>query len=220
MSPVRARHLGVVLATGLVMVLAGCAPQDGDNAAGTLLTATTGSAAPDTGAPPPPSRAEVDAAGLDPCPRPAADAAPAAGGLPDLTLPCLGDGPAVPLAGLRGTPMVLNVWTSWCGPCRDELPVLAEVAAQAGERVRFLGVDVADFDPAAALQLLTDAGVSYPSVVDYGQATKPALRWVGPPMTVLVRADGTVAYRWPSPVTSADQLRELIATHLGVDVAT
>jgi thiol-disulfide isomerase/thioredoxin len=205
----------VALGVAVALTLVGCAAQDGDTAAGTRLTAVATTAGPDDGAPPP-SRAAIAAAGLDPCPT--VTAAPVPGGLPDLTLPCLGDGPAVPLAALRGTPMVVNVWTSWCGPCRTELPLLAEVAAQAGDDVRFLGIDISDFRPEQALQMLRDAGVSYPSVVDYSQATKPGLRWAGPPMTVLVRADGSVAYRWPGEITTAQQLRDLIADHLDVQV--
>ena len=42
---------------------------------------------------------------------------------------CLGGGREVRLAGLRGKPMMINVWAQWCGPCREEAPYLAEVAA-------------------------------------------------------------------------------------------
>lgn len=208
----------LAVAVLVAAVLVACSPQDGDTAAGTRVGSTPTTAATLAGAPGPASAAAVKAAGLAACPDAQSSPAEVADGLPDLTLPCLGAGPEVRLASLRGTPLVLNVWASWCEPCRDELPVLAQVAEQAGSKVRFLGADTTDFDPDGALAMLHAAGVRYPSVVDYSGLTRPALRWVGPPMTVFVRADGSIAYRAPTPMESADQLRGLIAEHLGVSL--
>lgn len=213
----RTACLALAAATAAALLVA-CAPQDGDNAAGVRVATPSAAASGLAGAPGRASAAAIEAAGLDPCPATDPSQVATDQTLPDLVLACLGDGPDVHLAGLRGTPLVLNVWASWCPPCREELPVLAEVSAQAGSKVRFLGVDTADFDPDAALALLRGAGAHYPSVVDYSGLTKPALRWAGPPMTVLVRADGTVAYRAPMPMESADQLRSLITEHLGVSL--
>jgi thiol-disulfide isomerase/thioredoxin len=62
------------------------------------------------------------------------------GKLPDLTLPCFTGGRPVGLADLRG-PAVINLWASWCGPCRTELPAMQRLADQAGDRLRVVGVD-------------------------------------------------------------------------------
>jgi len=137
-----------------------------------------------------------------------------AGGLPDLELPCLGQGGPVRLSELRG-PLVLNVWASWCPPCRAELPTLAEVASQATGRVTFLGVDVLD-DSAAAAELVRAVRLPYGSVVDAEGATRGPLRWVGPPLTLFVDADGRVAHARAGELDGADELRALIAEHLGV----
>ena len=67
------------------------------------------------------------AAGIADCPRSDSDVAAVPSGLPDVVLPCLGGGREVRLAGLRGKPMMINVWAQWCGPCREEAPYLAEV---------------------------------------------------------------------------------------------
>ncbi len=215
----RALATAAALAACAALVLGGCAPQDGDHAAGERVAAATSGAAPDAGDPGPASTGAVKAAGLDPCPRTDGDTAAREDGLPDIELPCLGAGPPVRLAALRGTPLVVNVWASWCQPCRNELPVLAAVAATAKDRVQFLGIDVQDTVPDDALGLLAASGVRFPSVVDYDKASQPGLRWVGPPMTVLVRADGSIAYRHAGELTSVAQLRDLLHDHLGLDLA-
>ena len=135
----------------------------------------------------------------------------------DLTLPCLGDGPDVRLAGLRGAPTVINLWASWCTPCRDELPLFADLAATG--KVRVVGISVQD-DPGASLSLLTDVDVHYASVMDYDGVTKAALRWVGLPMTLFVSEDGVVTHVERGQITTAEQLDSLVAQTLGVEVTT
>jgi len=197
--------------TVVCLLLAGCGNAEG---AGDRVTPTgtrdprpavTGSAPADL----------VAAADLVPCPT--SDQSDALDdGLPSLTLPCLGDGPAVDLAGLRGTPTVVNLWASWCAPCRDELPLFEDLAS-ATTSVRVLGVDVQD-EPEAALALLTELGVHYPSVRDDDGVTQQALRWSGLPMTVFIGADGVVTHTERAPITTAERMNEPVRQHLGVDV--
>jgi cytochrome c biogenesis protein CcmG/thiol:disulfide interchange protein DsbE len=72
------------------------------------------------------------------------------------------------IAGLHGYPAVVNVWASWCGPCRFEFPLLQRAAAQYGKRVAFLGIDSQDSDDAART-FLEEAPVPYPSYTDSGK---------------------------------------------------
>jgi thiol-disulfide isomerase/thioredoxin len=155
----------------------------------------------------------VAAADLEPCPTsdPAVPARP--DGLPDLVLECLGEGPPVRLAGLRGSPLVVNLWASWCPPCREELPAFGRLAE--GGSVDVLGIDVED-DPTAALTLLADLGVRYPSVRDTTSRTQVPLRWTGLPMTLLVDADGVVVHTVRGPVPDDAELAALVREHLGV----
>jgi len=69
------------------------------------------------------------------------------------------------IRALRGYPAVVNVWASWCGPCRFEFRRFQHVAAGYGKRVAFLGVDSEDSDDAAAT-FLEEAPVPYPSYTD------------------------------------------------------
>ncbi len=72
------------------------------------------------------------------------------------------------IAALRGYPAVVNVWASWCGPCRFEFPTLQKLSATYGKRVAFLGVNSQDSDDAAKT-FLEEAPVPYPSYTDGGQ---------------------------------------------------
>lgn len=145
------------------------------------------------------------AAQLQPCP--SGSGGPAAGPLAGVAVPCLGAPGQVDLgAALAGRPAVLNMWASWCAPCRAELPALAEYAARPGA-VAVLGVDVRD-DPRAALRLLSDLGVTLPSVSDPDGALRAALDIPPPlPLSYLVRADGTVSrVDPPVPFGTADEV--------------
>lgn len=145
------------------------------------------------------------AAALAPCP--AATGAPAAGPLAGVTVPCLGAPGTVDMGGaLAGRPALLNVWASWCAPCREELPALAEYVTRPGA-VPVLAVDVQD-DPRAALGLLTEIGVRLPAVTDPDDAVRAALD-IPPalPVSYVVRADGTVhRVDPPTPFRSADDV--------------
>ncbi|MCW2752509.1 MAG: TlpA family protein disulfide reductase [Aeromicrobium sp.] len=155
------------------------------------------------------------AAGIRACPR-SDGTAPTSKALPDVTLKCLGGGTSVRLAGLTGTPTVINLWASWCGPCREELPLLARADKAYGQRVRILGVDFADAAPDAAIALAKASGVTYPSLVDRSSSIKAALRVIGLPQTVFVDAQGRMVATERGPFRSYADLTAAIRTHLGV----
>lgn len=72
------------------------------------------------------------------------------------------------IAALKGYPAVVNIWASWCGPCRYEFPTLQKLAAKYGKRVAFLGVNSQDSD-SLAKEFLEEAPVPYPSYTDGDQ---------------------------------------------------
>ena len=143
--------------------------------------------------------------------------APVAGGLPALTLPCLGGGPEVDLAILRG-PLVVNLWASWCGPCRREMPIYQRFHAKYAGQVGVLGIDFNDPQPKAALELARDSGVTYPLVADPDSVVEgppPGLVPRGLPMVALVDADGVVVLLEAREIRSLGELEQLVDEHLG-----
>jgi thiol-disulfide isomerase/thioredoxin len=112
--------------------------------------------------------------------------------LPSLHLPCLTSGPTITMSDLGGSPVLLNLWASWCGPCREEMPLLQAAHESYGERVAFLGVNTEDSTDAAA-SLLGDLGITYPQVVDVDGDLLAHLGPPGLPVTVVLDRDGRVA---------------------------
>lgn len=136
--------------------------------------------------------------------------------LPDLELDCLGGGRPVRLSRLTGRPTVLNLWASWCTECRVELPLLARADREYGDRVRFVGIDVADAAPEAALVLARESGVRYPQLADRAGATRAPLHYSGLPQTVFVDAQGRMVFTERRPFRSYADVTAAIRRHLGV----
>ncbi|WP_405063664.1 TlpA family protein disulfide reductase [Kribbella sp. NBC_01505] len=185
----------VLAAAVLATVLAGCGP--------TPSTPVAGS----TGAP--------GADKLVACP-PAQSRPPVSGGLPDITLPCLGDGPDVRLADLRG-PLLINVWAQWCPPCRAEAPYLAALQKKAAGKLQILGIDYEDPRAELAVKFALDRQLDYPHVVDSEKLVRKTFKVVGPPVTVFVDKDGKFTLH-QGAFTSQKQLDQLVKDKLGVSL--
>jgi cytochrome c biogenesis protein CcmG/thiol:disulfide interchange protein DsbE len=158
-------------------------------------------------------------AGMADCPPSTASHPASDDALPDATLPCLGGGRDVRLSGLDG-PLLINVWASYCAPCREELPVLQQVHEAAGDDLTVLGIDYEDMAPAAALRLAADSGVTFPSVADPTGELRADLEVIALPQTVFVDAGGAIVATERRQLTSFDLVADLVDEHLGIALGT
>jgi thiol-disulfide isomerase/thioredoxin len=127
-----------------------------------------------------------------------------------ITVECLGDGKPVDVARALRAPVLVNMWATWCEPCRAELPVLAQYAQEPGAvKVVVLGVESR---PADALELLTALNVKLPALLDEDGVAKKKLHPAALPASYLVGADGSVTLIQNPPVfRSVEEIRQAVA---------
>ena len=131
--------------------------------------------------PPGPSSIEPEGEHAPPVGRPA----------PDFTLPLLSGG-TLNLHALRGKPVLLNFWASWCAPCREEMPLLVRLHKTYGPRgVQFVGIDAEDL-PADAGRFVAQYHVDYHIARTSDERLMDAYAVPGLPTTVFIGADGIV----------------------------
>jgi cytochrome c biogenesis protein CcmG/thiol:disulfide interchange protein DsbE len=109
-----------------------------------------------------------------------------------------GDG-RLSLEELRGKPVVINFWASWCVPCRDEAPMLSEAATRYGEEVNFVGVDIRDAR-SSALEFAERWDLDYAHVRDEDLAIYDDFGLTGQPETFFLDEDGVILEHVPGPL--------------------
>ena len=129
---------------------------------------------------------------------------------PDIEVRALDGNEVVRLSDMRGRPVVLNFWASWCAPCRQEAPLLSEAARSLGGRVAFLGVDFSDSTQAARSYL---AQARYPYPVGTAVGGIPEQYGISsPPVTFFIDGQGVVVAHFSGPLdrSSIDRYLQLV----------
>ena len=118
---------------------------------------------------------------------------------PPFNLVPVGGGPAVSLESLRGRPVVVNFWATWCGPCAQEHDVLQQAARAHAAQVQFLGV-VYDDEEARVRAFLSQYGTAYPSLLDPNGRIAIAYGVYGVPETYFIDAQGKIVDKYAFPL--------------------
>jgi cytochrome c biogenesis protein CcmG/thiol:disulfide interchange protein DsbE len=114
---------------------------------------------------------------------------------------------------LKGRPVVINFWASWCGPCKMEHPVLEWGAREFGQQAQFLGIVFEDTEDNAR-QFLSQLGASFPQLVDTNSGVAVAYGVAGVPETYFIDAQGIIRGKHVGPIdpqSMAEWMRELSA---------
>jgi cytochrome c biogenesis protein CcmG/thiol:disulfide interchange protein DsbE len=128
---------------------------------------------------------------------------------PDFTMPDLESGERISLSDLEGKIVVLNVWASWCLPCREEAPALQAVwEAYRSRGVLFLGSNYLD-DRDAARAFVREFGITYPSVFDPSGRLAVDYGFVGLPSTFVIDTTGRIRFQFTG-YTTGQSLRRVL----------
>lgn len=114
------------------------------------------------------------------------------------TLPDITPDQLQSLLAESGRPTVVNIWASWCIPCRSEAPLLVQAHSAFSDRVDFIGIAIQDRSPTAA-GFIEEFGIPYDNYLDENATVRTALGGTGVPLTYFIASDGSV-----------------VATHIGV----
>jgi len=130
------------------------------------------------------------------------------------TLTCLDGNSKVLLESITG-PAVINVWGSWCIPCRQEMPFLRELAATG--KVKIIGIDVEEANMESARKFVIEQGMSWPNLYDADGSTKSSFG-MGVPVTWFLNSKSKVAYKHIGVLKSKAQLFSDVEKYLGINL--
>lgn len=128
------------------------------------------------------------------------------------SLPCLSGLGSTTFEAIRG-PVLVNVWGSWCEPCKEEIPRLVNIARL--KKIAIVGIDVEERNMAAGRNFVASHKMSWPQLYDVKAVTR-GIFGMGVPVTWFIDAHGKVAYKQIGLFQSDVQIKELVKKYLGV----
>ena len=134
----------------------------------------------------------------------------------DTLLNCLTGTEKISVESLRG-PLIVNVWGSWCGPCKQEMPYFVEFNDQANGKVKLLGIAVEEAKAQDSKDFITANGITWPNLYDAKGITR-ANFGMGVPVTWFIDEQGPVVYKHIGVVKSTEELIDLTNKYLKVSI--
>ena len=116
--------------------------------------------------------------------------------------------------GIKG-PAIINVWGSWCGPCKEEMPILRSFYEKAQDNLALIGVDVEEASIEDGRKFVKNNGITWPNLYDADGKSR-AYFGMGVPVTWFIAADGSVAYKHIGVIKSEKELISMTSKYLDV----
>lgn len=132
----------------------------------------------------------------------------------DVTAECLDSSPGVNIAAIKG-PAIINVWGSWCDPCKEELPYFFEYFQTKDPQVQLIGVDVEEKRIEDGRMFARTNGIMWPNLYDEDGSTRKYFG-MGVPVTWFIDDAGKVLYKKIGPIKSTEELRSLSFKYFGL----
>ena len=134
----------------------------------------------------------------------------------DTLLNCLVGTEKISVESLRG-PLIVNVWGSWCGPCKQEMPYFVDFHHQANGKVQLLGIAVEEAKAQDSKDFIVANGMTWPNLFDAKGVTRKNFG-MGVPVTWFIDEQGRVVYKHIGVVKSTEELIDLTAQYLKVEI--
>jgi thiol-disulfide isomerase/thioredoxin len=131
-------------------------------------------------------------------------------------LKCLDGKSTVDIGQIKG-PVLVNVWGSWCGPCKEEMPIFVDFYSKYKEKVSLIGISVEEADVQNARDFVKLYGMSWPNLNDPDGSTRGTFG-MGVPVTFFIDEQGRVAYKKIGVVTTIEELERDTQKYLGVQL--
>jgi thiol-disulfide isomerase/thioredoxin len=131
-----------------------------------------------------------------------------------IMLDCLDGTDGASINGIKG-PAIINVWGSWCGPCKEEMPLLRSFYEKAQGKLALIGVDVEEASIEDGRKFVENNGITWPNLYDADGKSR-AYFGMGVPVTWFIAADGNVAYKHIGVIKSEKELISMTSKYLGV----
>jgi thiol-disulfide isomerase/thioredoxin len=131
-----------------------------------------------------------------------------------IMLDCLDGTDGASINGIKG-PAIINVWGSWCGPCKEEMPILRSFYEKAQGKLALIGVDVEEASIEDGRKFVKNNGITWPNLYDADGKSR-AYFGMGVPVTWFIAADGSVAYKHIGVFKNEIELISMTSKYLGV----
>jgi thiol-disulfide isomerase/thioredoxin len=131
-----------------------------------------------------------------------------------IMLDCLDGTDGASINGIKG-PAIINVWGSWCGPCKEEMPILRSFYEKAQDNLALIGVDVEEASIEDGRKFVKNNGITWPNLYDADGKSR-AYFGMGVPVTWFIAADGSVAYKHIGVFKNEIELISMTSKYLGV----